>query len=65
MYKGTFTEETAKRVIDMLEPDTEDGKQMTYMMVLMRMQLSLGVEMCAVKGCPSGKEGPDLMQCSK
>ncbi|OCB85802.1 hypothetical protein A7U60_g7154 [Sanghuangporus baumii] len=51
MYRGRFAEETATRVIDMLEPDTEEGKQMTLMMCLMRMQLGLGVDTCAIKEC--------------
>lgn len=66
-YRGRFAEETTGRCIQMLAPEGQEGMQMEhFLMPLMRMTLTLGVEMCAIKGCPSEKdENRQLMQCGR
>ena len=66
-YKGRFAEETTGRCLAMLKPEGSDGMEMQhFLMPLMKMTLSLGTEMCAIKGCPTEKqEDRQLMQCAK
>lgn len=74
-YKGRFAEETTGRCIAILDHDAKgpENREMMMLLPMMRMTLSLGTDMCMIKGCPTnrarnteGSTSPkELLQCSR